>query len=61
VQGPVGVQGPAGSFEPPKMTTSEILSIASPSTGTTIFNTTLNAMCYYDGSSWKVLNNTNMI
>jgi hypothetical protein len=61
VQGPVGVQGPAGSFEPPKMTTTEILSIVSPSTGTTIFNTTLNAMCYYDGSDWKVLNNTNMI
>jgi hypothetical protein len=61
VQGPIGIQGPAGSSELLKKTTTEILAITSLYSGMTIYNTTLNEMCYYDGSVWKVLNNTNMI
>jgi hypothetical protein len=61
VQGPVGTQGPAGSNEPLKKTTEEILAITSLYSGMTIYNITLNVMCYYDGSTWKVLNNTDMI
>ena len=42
------------------MTTSEISAIPYPSIGMTRFNSTLNTLCFYNGSSWQKVTSTNM-
>ena len=37
----------------PRLTTGEINLIASPANGLTVYNTTLSALCFYDGTGWK--------
>jgi len=39
-------------FLPPRMTTTEKNAIASPASGLQVYDTTLNQMSYYNGSSW---------
>ena len=39
-------------FLPPRMTTSEKLAITSPATGLQVYDTTLNLMSFYNGTSW---------
>ena len=39
-------------FLPPRMTTTQMNSIASPPAGLTIYNTTLKSLCWYDGGAW---------
>jgi len=39
-------------FLPPRMTTAEKAAIASPAAGLMVYDTTLNQMSYYNGSTW---------
>ena len=39
-------------FLPPRMTTAEKLAIATPASGLQVYDSTLNQMSYYNGSSW---------
>jgi hypothetical protein len=39
-------------FLPPRMTTTQRNAIASPATGLVVFDTTLNQISYYNGTSW---------
>jgi hypothetical protein len=45
-------------FLPPRMTTSEVNSIASPAEGLVVYSTTENQLCLYNGSSWRKLNDS---
>jgi hypothetical protein len=42
------------------MTTTQINAISSPSAGLTIYNTTLNTICFYNGSNWQKVTSTTM-
>ena len=42
-------------FLPPRLTSTEMNAIASPTTGLTIYNSTSNAIFVYDGASWVQL------
>ena len=44
----------------PRLTTTEINAISLPNTGLTVYNTTLNTLCFYNGSSWQKVSHTNM-
>ena len=44
----------------PRMTTTQVNAISSPSTGLTVYNTTLNTLCFYNGSAWQKLNHATM-
>ncbi len=44
----------------PRLTTTEINAISLPNTGLTVYNTTLNTICFYNGSSWQKVNSANM-
>lgn len=44
----------------PRLTTTEINNIATPATGLTVYNTTVNTLCFYDGSSWQKLSHSNL-
>ena len=44
----------------PRLTTTEINAISLPNTGLTVYNTTLNTICFYNGSSWQKVNHANM-
>ncbi len=37
---------------PPRMTTTQMYGISSPPEGLTIYNTTLNTICWFNGTSW---------
>jgi hypothetical protein len=39
-------------FLPPRMTTTQVNAIATPAAGLIVYNTTLNVLCCYDGTSW---------
>lgn len=39
-------------FLPPRMTTTQKTAIATPATGLQVFDTTLNQMSYYNGTTW---------
>ncbi len=40
---------------PPRMSSEEMNAITSPPAGLMVYNTTINSICFYDGSSWKSL------
>ena len=42
-------------FLPPRMTTTEMNTIASPATGLIIYDITTNQWMGYDGTSWVIL------
>ena len=44
----------------PRLTTTEINAISSPAQGLMTYNTTLNTICFYNGSSWQKVSHTNM-
>jgi hypothetical protein len=44
----------------PKFTTTEINAISNPTSGLTLYNTTLNTLCFYNGSSWQKVSHANM-
>ena len=44
----------------PRLTTTQVNAIASPGNGLTVYNTTLNTLCFYNGSSWQKVSHTNM-
>jgi hypothetical protein len=58
--GPMGITGDTGGMEPLKRTSEEILSISSPVKGTVFYNTTIDKICIYDGSSWKMIDQQEM-
>jgi hypothetical protein len=45
-------------FLPPRMTTTQVNAIASPAEGLVVYSTTANALCLYNGSSWRKLNDS---
>jgi hypothetical protein len=45
-------------FLPPRMTTTQVNAISSPATGLVVYSTTENALCLYNGSSWRKLNDS---
>jgi len=42
-------------FLPPRMSSAQMNAISSPPAGLMIFNTTLNSLCFYDGTSWNTV------
>jgi hypothetical protein len=44
----------------PRLTTTEINNIVSPATGLTVYNTTINTLCFYNGSSWQKCSHANL-
>jgi hypothetical protein len=61
--GPTGARGaigPSGSTDLIKKTTLEIRSIDSPQEGMTVYNTTIDKICIFDGSSWKQIDHREM-
>jgi hypothetical protein len=44
----------------PRLTTTQINAISSPTQGLMAYNTTLNTICFYNGSSWQKVSHTNM-
>ena len=44
----------------PRLTTAEINAISSPTQGLMAYNTTLNTICFYNGSSWQKVSHANM-
>jgi hypothetical protein len=55
-----GAMGPAGTADLAKKTTLEILAISSPQEGTAVYNTTIDKICIFDGSSWKQIDHRDM-
>jgi len=47
-------------FLPPRMTTTERDAIASPANGLVIYNTTINLLNFYNGSSWQITGGGNI-
>jgi hypothetical protein len=45
----------------PRLTTTQISAISSPTTGLTVYNTTLNQLCFYNGTIWRRVSDSNMI
>jgi len=44
----------------PRMTTTQINAISSPATGLMAYNTTLNQICFYNGTAWRKVTDTAM-
>ena len=44
----------------PRLTTTEINAISLPAQGLMAYNTTLNTICFYNGSSWQKVSHANM-
>ena len=44
----------------PRLTSAQVVSISSPKTGLTVYNTSLNALAFYDGTRWKVVTSAAM-
>ncbi len=47
-------------FLPPRMTTTQVNAISSPATGLVVYNTTLNQICFYNGTAWRKVTDTAM-
>jgi hypothetical protein len=45
-------------FLPPRMTTTQVDAITTPAAGLVVYSTTENALCLYNGSSWRKLNDS---
>ena len=41
-------------FLPPRVTTTQMNAIASPAAGLMVYNTTLNSICWFNGTSWDI-------
>jgi len=48
----LGAKSTTAGFLPPRMTTTQKNAIASPASGLMVYDTTLNQMSYYNGSTW---------
>lgn len=48
----LAVNGTTKGFLPPRMTTTQKNAIATPASGLQVYDTTLNQMSYYNGTSW---------
>jgi hypothetical protein len=44
----------------PRLTTTQINAITSPANGLTVYNTTLLALCFYDGTGWRKVSHSTM-
>tara|TARA_R110002012_G_scaffold320300_1_gene543191 strand:+ start:21 stop:725 length:705 start_codon:yes stop_codon:yes gene_type:complete len=44
----------------PRMTTTQVNAISAPNNGLTVYNTTLNTLCFYNGTSWQKVTSANM-
>lgn len=44
----------------PRLTTTQVNAISSPAAGLMVYNTTLNKLCYYNGSSWRQVTDSAM-
>ena len=44
----------------PRLTTTEVNAISSPATGLTVYNTTLNQLCFYNGTEWRKVSDSTM-
>lgn len=55
----VQIDSTSRGFLPPRMTTTQINGIASPAEGLVIYNTTIKAVCFYDGT-WKRVSHSAM-
>ncbi len=58
-QGAVLFQNVKG-IVPRNATTAEINAISAPDTGAMVYNTTLNTICFYNGSAWQKVSHTAM-
>ena len=47
-------------FLPPRLTTAQILAIASPAEGLQVYNTDLKTICFYNGTAWQRVTATAM-
>jgi hypothetical protein len=47
-------------FLPPRMTDTQVRAIASPTAGLTVYNTTLNLLCFHNGTAWQRVTATTM-
>ena len=47
-------------FLMPRLTTTEINAISSPATGLAVYNTSINTICFYNGTSWQKISHANM-
>ncbi|MCX6243947.1 MAG: hypothetical protein NTU98_04515 [Bacteroidetes bacterium] len=48
------VKSSAKGLLPPRMTTTQMYEISSPAAGLMVYNTTLNSICWFNGSSWDI-------
>lgn len=44
----------------PRLTTTQILALSTPATGLTLYNTSFNKLCIYNGTAWRVVSDTAM-
>ena len=44
----------------PRLTTTQVNAISSPATGLTVYNTTLNQLCFYNGTEWRKVSDSTM-
>ena len=44
----------------PRMTTTQVNAIATPATGLVVYNTTLNQLCFYNGTEWRKTTDSTM-
>ena len=44
----------------PRLTTTQILALSTPATGLTLYNTSFNKLCVYNGTAWRVVSDTAM-
>jgi hypothetical protein len=49
------INGTAGGFLPPRMTTAEKNAISSPAAGLIVYDTTLNKLCVFTGAVWETI------